>query len=62
MNALHLVWIIPAAVVGGFILGAVLAAGSDNVTMINWSAEDSSADPKAYCAVCPFRAEGGEII
>jgi len=29
MNALHLIWIVPVAAVGGFVLAVLLAAGND---------------------------------
>lgn len=48
MNALHLIWIIPASALLGFLWGAILAAGKlppeDNVQP---QGED-------FCATCPF--------
>lgn len=57
MNAMHLVWIIPAAVVGGFILGAVLAAGNPPAEQQNPPRDE------CYCITCPFNpGQNNDIV
>lgn len=54
MNALHLIWIIPASTFLGFLWGAILASGH--------TLPDDSTQPQGedYCAVCPFNPREGD--
>lgn len=56
MNAWHLLWIVPAAAILGFIWGAILAAGNDAPPQDNVDQDDS------MCMQCPFRPSDNNEI